>query len=378
MRIKVTMLLLCMAVSRIILAQDNVVVINNYDKTTEKTVQVEEAYLGVSYSHINKSKAKKLNFATKNGAYITRITEGSAAQKIGLQAFDYLIRVGDKPFSEELSFSKVMDMMKPNQSVEIEVIRDGKPMVMNTVLTTRPEKFKNLYAGNYAFLGITPSHNDVPKNIMGTRVDEIVAGSTADVIGMEGQDIVMMINDNPILDWHDVGTALKNTETGKELKVVFYRESEKQTYEKIATAVKHGNDPIFVETEEVLQDLEAFVDEVKTVTVDMVNVTQDEADDMLENMDIEMPIDNNLAIEDLRLFPNPNNGIFNLNFNLEGTGDVNIRIYAADGRVVYEDNEGNFTGDYLNQINISDNAQGIYFLMVRQGEQTISKKILLK
>lgn len=391
MRIKVTMLLLCMAVSGTLLAQNNVVVINNYDKATEKnsvkTVQSEEAYLGVIYNHMPQSKAKKLNFATTQGAYIMRITEGSAAQKAGLKAFDYVVRVGDKSVSETLSFSDIMDMMQPNQSVEVEVIRNGKPMVMNTVLTTRPEKIKNMYEDNYAFLGITPSHNEVPKKIMGTRVEEIVAGSTADVIGMKGQDILMTINDNPILDWHDVTTAMKNTPAGIELKVVFYRESEDKKYEKIATAVQHGDDPIFAEAEEVteelaevVQDFEEFVDEVEVVeaAVDMVNVTQDEADDMLENMDIEMPIDNDLAIENLRLFPNPNNGIFNLNFNLKGTGDVAIRIYASDGRVVYEDNVGNFTGDYLDQINISDNARGVYFLMVRQGEQTISKKIVLR
>lgn len=381
MKIKVTMLLLCMAVSGILLAQDNVVIINNYDKTldkaTEKTIQVEEAYLGVSYNHVSKSKAEKLKFATKNGAYITHITEGSAAQKAGLQAFDYLVRVGDKAFTEDMSFSKVMDMMRPNQSVEVEVIRKGKPMIMNTVLTNRPKQITNMFDGNYAFLGITPSHNAVPESIMGTRVNEIVVGSTADVIGMKGQDIIMTINDNPTLDWHDISTALQNTPEGEELKVVFYRESENQKYTKIATAVKHGADPIFAEA--AAAEEEELVEEVgEAVAVDMVNITQEEADDMLENMDIEMPIDNDLVIDDLRLFPNPNNGIFNLNFNLEGTGDVNIRIYAADGRIVYEDNEGNFTGDYLNQINISDNAQGIYFLMVRQGEQTISKKIVLR
>lgn len=382
MRIKFNFTVLCLAFFITLSAQnEQVVIMNNYDEPKEKAEQVKEAYLGVTYNNVTEKKAKLLNFPTTKGAYITNITQGSAAEKVGLQAFDYLVRVGDMRFTDELSFSVAMDKMQPNQATEIEVIRKGKPMVMNVVLTARPEKIKNLYDGNYAFLGVTPSHDKLPEGVNGTRVNEITVASTAEAMGMKSKDIVLSINDNPTLDWHDMTTALQNTPVGNPLKVVYYREADGQTYTKTAQSVKHGDTPVF-EGAEVPSEPVAVVEntaiETENPIIEMQDVTQAEADDMLEDLNIEMPIENDLSIADLRLFPNPNNGIFNLNFNLQGEGDVNIVIYSADGKVVYQDVVSDFTGEYLEQINISDNAKGIYFLMVRQGKETLSKKIVLR
>jgi PDZ domain-containing secreted protein len=379
MRLKVFLLLMCVSISGLLLAQDNnVVIVNNWDeKATTKTIS-ETAYLGVKYNGISKEKAAKLNFPTTKGIYLTRITKGSAAAAAGLKAFDYLTGMNGKSFSETMSFGKMMTEMKPNQTVELDLIRQGKPMKITATLTNRPEKTPNLYTGKYAFLGVSPSHNKLPEGIEGTRVSEIEPNSTAKAMGMKPNDIIQFVNDNPILEWHDLNTAMKNTAKGEDLKVVFYRENDGETRTKTMKAVRHGD---FVDVpildSETDSDSDSDSKTPITTIVEMENVSEAESEEMAA-ADIDMPVVNTLAVENLRLFPNPNNGIFNLNFNLDGTDKVNIRVFSANGIVIYEDNLGEFSGEYLEQINISDNAKGIYFLQVRQGENVLSKKIILK
>ncbi|MEM9053477.1 MAG: PDZ domain-containing protein, partial [Bacteroidota bacterium] len=207
----------------------------------------QDAYLGVTYHHVSEEKAEKLNFENTQGAFVAFITEGSAAQEAGLQAFDYIVAMNDEEFTEEKSFSAVMDEFEPGEDVEITVIRKGQPQNLTAQLTERPSQTRNMYQDDNAFLGVSPSHDEVPEEIMGTRVSHITDGSTADMIGMRDDDIILTINDNPIVDWNDVGIALDNTPTGEELNVVFYRESSDKTFDRWAMAVNHGEEPEIIE-----------------------------------------------------------------------------------------------------------------------------------
>jgi PDZ domain-containing secreted protein len=379
MRFKVLLLLMCLSVNGLLLAQDNNVAIatNWNEKGATKTV-AETAYLGVTYNGISKKKAKKLNFTTSEGIYVTRITKGSAAAEAGIRAFEYITGMNGQSFSEDIIFSEMMDETKTNQTVKLDLIRQGKPMTITATLKARPAKTPNLYEGKYAFLGVSPSHNELPEGIEGARVSEIVSNSTAQAMGMKGNDIIQFINDNPILEWHDINTAMKNTAKGDDLKVVFYRESDQQTRTKTMTAVRHGEavtPPVALA--KVATPSESMAEVTDIAVVEMANVSEAESEEM-EAADIDMPVINTLAVDNLRLFPNPNNGIFNLNFTLNGQDDVNIRVFSAEGRVIYEENLGAFSGEYLDKINISNNARGIYFLQVRQGQNVLSKKIILK
>ncbi len=380
MRLKVFLLLMCVSISGLLLAQDDkIVMTNNFSKSEIEKPVSQEAYLGVKYSHVSKNKSKKLNFPTNQGVYVTRITKGSAAAKAGLQAFDYLTGINGKAFSENMDFGDMMDEMKPNQTINVNLIRQEKPITIEATLTARPDKTPNLYKGKYAFLGVSPSHNKIPDGIEGTRVSNITTNSTAQAMGITDNDIIQYVNDNPIMDWHDLNTAMKNTAKGDDLKVVFYRESDEQTRTKTMTAVRHGD---FVDVPTAKENTTKEIanqelTEIEEAIIEMTDISEAESEEM-EKAEIDMPVINTLSVENLRLFPNPNNGIFNLNFNLNGEDEVTIRVFSDNGQVIYQDNLGEFSGEYLEQINISNNAKGIYFLQVRQGENVLSKKIILK
>ena len=88
-------------------------------------------------------------------------------------------------------------------------------------------------------------------------------------------------------------------------------------------------------------------------------------------------VDNKVEMDNMKLYPNPNDGKFNLNFSLKNKGDAEITVYDMQGKQVYNENLPNFSGEYKKPIDISSNAKGIYFVKIQQGKHTQVKKISL-
>lgn len=86
--------------------------------------------------------------------------------------------------------------------------------------------------------------------------------------------------------------------------------------------------------------------------------------------------DNNLKMDRFELFPNPNNGKFNVNFDLKKKGDTEIRVVDVKGREMYFETLKNFKGNYSNEIELGEVAKGIYFLQVSQNGKQMVKKII--
>ena len=88
-------------------------------------------------------------------------------------------------------------------------------------------------------------------------------------------------------------------------------------------------------------------------------------------------VDNKLEMDNMKMYPNPNDGKFNLNFNLKNKADAEVTVYDMQGKQVYNEKLPNFTGEYNKPIDISSNAKGIYFVKIQQGKHTQVKKISL-
>jgi hypothetical protein len=87
--------------------------------------------------------------------------------------------------------------------------------------------------------------------------------------------------------------------------------------------------------------------------------------------------DNKVEMDNMKLYPNPNDGKFNLNFNLKNKGDAEVTVYDLQGKQVYNEKLPNFSGEYNKPIDLSSNEKGIYFVKIQQGKHTQVKKISL-
>ena len=83
------------------------------------------------------------------------------------------------------------------------------------------------------------------------------------------------------------------------------------------------------------------------------------------------------AINNLTIYPNPSRDIFNVSFTSEDAQDLRVRIMNLIGEELINENLEQFIGEYTKQINLSDNAKGIYFLEIETNEEIVNKKLIL-
>jgi len=82
-------------------------------------------------------------------------------------------------------------------------------------------------------------------------------------------------------------------------------------------------------------------------------------------------------IDDLQVYPNPNNGSFNVGFSPKSGEDISIEVYDIRGRAIYSKTYGSVSRfDEVIQLNNADS--GVYLLSIADGSQKVTKKIVVK
>lgn len=80
----------------------------------------------------------------------------------------------------------------------------------------------------------------------------------------------------------------------------------------------------------------------------------------------------------MQIFPNISYGVLNIQCNLKNKGDGEIEIYDATGTKRKSIKLANRqTGYHKEVLNLDGLASGIYFMVLKQNEEKVSKKFLL-
>jgi hypothetical protein len=75
--------------------------------------------------------------------------------------------------------------------------------------------------------------------------------------------------------------------------------------------------------------------------------------------------------------PNPNNGNFNLSFNVTGRENLGIAVINAEGREVYRQTQANFSGNFKGNIRLNNPKAGIYLVKITHGLNQYMKRIVI-
>jgi hypothetical protein len=79
----------------------------------------------------------------------------------------------------------------------------------------------------------------------------------------------------------------------------------------------------------------------------------------------------------LLLAPNPNKGVFNVQFRVKGREQLDITVLNISGQQVYRQSYDKFSGDFNQNIQLPKVAPGIYMLKVTHGNDHYLKRILV-
>jgi hypothetical protein len=93
----------------------------------------------------------------------------------------------------------------------------------------------------------------------------------------------------------------------------------------------------------------------------------------------------NTSVEDqvagfdhLMVYPNPAENLLNISFKVDENQSLEVRLISATGTVVYSEDAKDFAGYYVNTIDLSNLAKGVYFLNLTNDNGTVNKKVVLK
>tara|TARA_B100000959_G_scaffold259736_1_gene295583 strand:+ start:6 stop:2825 length:2820 start_codon:yes stop_codon:yes gene_type:complete len=87
---------------------------------------------------------------------------------------------------------------------------------------------------------------------------------------------------------------------------------------------------------------------------------------------------NELDIVDISIYPNPSDDVFNITFKVEQKQNIRVRILNVIGENLIDDDLQQFIGEYIKEINLTNNAKGIYFLEIETENGVINKKLILQ
>ncbi len=348
------------------------------------------AFLGINSDRLSEEKARKLGFDNPYGHYVTKVIENTAADRANIQPFDYIYGVDEYRTGRNQDLTSILRKYRPEEEAVIHLVRRDQRQTLPVTFSHRSEaRYRDHDKCEEPFFGVRSAH--ASHQGMGVPVD-IVSNSTAEAMGLKDGAVIRRINGYPIFDWTDISTAIDNMEVGQEISVEYSLNGATRTgrqeiksYCDTKTRItktddndwsdwmKNDNEGVAVTPRRSPRGMD-----VDNIRVRMADLSNREADEMRRQHNVDMPVDNNLRIEDLKLSPNPNKGLFHLNFNLPQNGETIVRIYNEAGRQIYNYDLGPFSGRFDDEVNISQNGAGTYFLEIRQGDRSITKKVVLQ
>jgi len=89
-------------------------------------------------------------------------------------------------------------------------------------------------------------------------------------------------------------------------------------------------------------------------------------------------VEGGAAINNLAIYPNPSRNIFSISFTSEQIQNLKVRVLNLIGEEIISDDLQQFIGEYTKQINLSDNAKGIYFFEIETDKGIVNKKLILQ
>jgi len=355
------------------------------------------AFLGIDKDCSSKSKAKKLGFENYYGSYVAYVYKNSAAEKMGLRPFDYVVGINGEEASSDKSLSTILCQYKIADKVKVHFYRNGLLKIADAVLGACGTKHDhNDTEENRAFLGVNGVEEVDQLGGVRVRIEDL---STAARIQMRDDDIIVQINDFPILNWMDVHLAISQLAPGDRVKVKCKRKSKIITCSGFIDSYARTKQRRKLDEarQEILlpngTDYEQYLDEALSEVareklpvlseeelgeyiVPQIKIKKANSNELAAKLDRNGV--NDLKVEKLNLFPHEERGLFELTFLLFDRGDTSVKLFNKMGEEVYRFDLENFEGTFRDEVDLSNTPYGTYFLSLSQNEKSLNKKIILE
>ena len=158
-----------------------------------ETGQVNRGQLGVMTLSLTPEYRKSLGLPDNaQGALVSQVTEGSAAAKAGIEPGDLITAVRGAPIKSNTELRNTIGMLKVGDSVDIGLLREGKPKTVTAVLK-EPAQIPDASSIHPALTGaeLVEVSEDTAGGI---RIRSVAPGSPAAQAGLLADDRIIAVN----------------------------------------------------------------------------------------------------------------------------------------------------------------------------------------
>ena len=201
------------------------------------TGKVQHAKLGVSVQEVGQSFADSFRLESPEGALISSVERGSAAEKAGLKSGDVIRRANGQAIIGSGDLPGMLALSKPGERVALDVWRDGKLVRIDATLADASEKPKRgereevASLDNSAKLGLSlRTLEPVERRQSGIAAGLVIedASGAAAIAGIEPGDVLISVNGRPVNSVEQV------------------REVMSKASKSVALLIQRGSDKIFI------------------------------------------------------------------------------------------------------------------------------------
>ncbi len=178
---------------------------------------VRRGLLGVNIAEITDEIAESLSFESSEGALITAISTGSAAELAGLQIGDVVVEVNGEPISGPSELRNYIGMRRPDEMIEINVLRDGELLTFEATLGEMSANAQTLPTETIdeiepAFAGVELSVESISgqTNQYAIAIQAIDNNSFAFQRGLRQGDLITHVNRVRVQSFADLERILNN------------------------------------------------------------------------------------------------------------------------------------------------------------------------
>lgn len=85
-----------------------------------------------------------------------------------------------------------------------------------------------------------------------------------------------------------------------------------------------------------------------------------------------------MAEDAFRVYPNPNNGEFRVEFELMQPKQINLSLYNGTGQMIATESWNGLSGEYRKSYDLGNLPAGVYLLQLRTGDEQLTKKVIIQ
>lgn len=189
---------------------------------------VTRGWLGVMIQEITPEMQNAFNLKSRDGALVGDVIPGSPAEKAGIERGDIILEFAGKKINKASDLSKAVAETKPNNRLDISLIRDGKKKKISVEIgelkdeENLPDVKPAVSKIGIAVQPITPEIAEELnlKSVEGVIVSSVDPNSTAYMAGVSEGQIIYQVNRSKIKGVDDFNKAVSGIKEGQTITIL--------------------------------------------------------------------------------------------------------------------------------------------------------------